>query len=86
MEGHHLRGFGDGSKKVQEAEVIETFPGAMAEADEALSANPAVVERMGRVFRLVDGFESPYGLAHRRPFGHDAREQHLDGGGYPGLV
>jgi O-acetyl-ADP-ribose deacetylase (regulator of RNase III) len=62
VEGHHLRGFGDGSKKVQEAEVIETFPGAMAEADEALSTNPAVVERMDRVFRLVDGFESPYGL------------------------
>ena len=62
VEGHHLRGFDDGSKKVQEAEVIETLPGAMAEADEALSANPAVVERMGRVFRLVDGFESPYGL------------------------
>ena len=62
VEGHHLRGFGDGSKRVQEAEVIETLPGAMADADEALSTNPAVVERMDRVFRLVDGFESPYGL------------------------
>jgi O-acetyl-ADP-ribose deacetylase (regulator of RNase III) len=62
VEGHHLRGFGDGSKKVQVAEIIETLPGAMAEADAALSLNPAVVERMDRVLRLVDGFESAYGL------------------------
>jgi AMP-binding enzyme len=62
VEGHHLRGFGDGSMKVQEAEVIEILPGAAAEADAALSRNPVVVERMDRVLRLVDGFESPYGL------------------------
>ena len=62
VEGHHLRGFGDGSVKVQEAEVIEILPGAMAEADAALNHNPEIVERMNRVLRLVDGFESPYGL------------------------
>ena len=62
VEGHYLRGFGDGSMKVQEAEIVETLPGAAAEADAALYGNPAVVERMDRVLRLVDGFESPYGL------------------------
>ena len=62
VEGRHLRGFGDGSMKVQEAEVIELLPGATAEVNAALNRNPAVVERMDRVLRLVDGFESPYGL------------------------
>jgi O-acetyl-ADP-ribose deacetylase (regulator of RNase III) len=62
MEGHHLRGFGDGSKRVREADPIEVLPGAAEEAAEALSDNDAVSDRIGRVLALAEGYSSPYGL------------------------
>ena len=62
VEGHYLSGFGDGSAKVHDAETIQVLPNAAVEADAILGVNPGVVERMDRVIRVVDGFESPYGL------------------------
>lgn len=62
LEGHHLRGFGDGSAPVQEAEPIEVLPGAAGEADAKLAGDSTIASRVGRVLELVDGFESPYGL------------------------
>ena len=62
VEGHYLRGYGDRSKSVREAEPIELLPGAAEEADAFLEAHPATRDRFVRVARLVEGFESPYGL------------------------
>lgn len=62
LEGHHLRGFGDGSKKVREAEPIEVLPGAAEEAAHALAENAEINERLGRVLSLAEGYESPYGM------------------------
>ena len=62
LEGHQLEGFGDGSKKVDEAEPITVLPGGAREASEALAANRQIAERIQRVLELVEGYESAYGL------------------------
>lgn len=60
MEGHFIRGLGDG---VGEAEV-EPVADALAEADEFLAegTHADLVRRVERVARLIDGFQSPYGM------------------------
>lgn len=60
MEGHFIRGLGDG---VVEAE-IEPVPEAMAEAETYVEAqgNEALAERVRRVGDLIEGFQSPYGM------------------------
>ena len=62
LEGHHLRGFGDGSNSVAHAEPIVVLPGAIEEATPVLAENPAITSRMNRVLELVEGYESPFGL------------------------
>ncbi len=60
MEGHFIRGLGDG---VVEAE-IEPIEDALAEADRfvAESGHAAMAQHVERVARLIDGFQSPYGM------------------------
>lgn len=60
MEGHFIRGLGDG---VVEAE-IEPVEDALAEADRfvAESGHAAMTQHVERVARLIDGFQSPYGM------------------------
>lgn len=61
MEGHYIRGVGDG---VVDAE-IEPMPNALAEADAFLSADndgPGLNSRVAKVEQLIDGFQSPYGM------------------------
>ena len=62
LEGHHLRGYGDGSNSIAHAEPIVVLPGAIEEATPVLAENPAVSSRMNRVLQLVEGYESPFGL------------------------
>jgi len=62
VENHYLRGFGDGSSKVWEADPIEVLPGAAQEAAKVLAEEPETELRMDRVLQLVSGFESAYGL------------------------
>ena len=56
MEGHFIRGLGDG---VGEAEIEP-----VAEADEFLAEgiHADLAQRVERVTRLIDGFQSPYGM------------------------
>lgn len=60
MEGHFIRGFGDG---VVEAE-IEPVPDAMADAETfiELHGHEGLAERVRRVGDLIEGFQSPYGM------------------------
>ena len=62
LEGHQLEGFGDGSKKVREAEPITVLPGGAREASAALAENDHINERIQRVLNLAEGYESAYGL------------------------
>lgn len=60
MEGHFIRGLGDG---VVDAE-IEPITEAMAEAEAFVEAHghEAMAERVRRVGDLIEGFQSPYGM------------------------
>ena len=62
LEGHHLRGYGDGSNPVAHAEPIVVLGGAADEASAVLAENPDISRRMDRVLELVEGYESPFGL------------------------
>ncbi len=60
MEGHFIRGLGDG---VVEAE-IEPTEDALAEAEAfiAQQTQSALAEQVARVGRLIEGYQSPYGM------------------------
>ncbi|HZT43802.1 MAG TPA: macro domain-containing protein [Chthonomonadaceae bacterium] len=58
MEGHFIRGYGDRSGKTS----VRLMPDAVAEARQFLYDYPQTEERLERVARLIEGFETPYGL------------------------
>ncbi len=60
LEGHFIRGLGDG---VVEAE-IEPMEDALREAEGFVRDHPelGIAERVERVARLIDGFQSSYGM------------------------
>jgi len=60
MEGHFIRGVGDG---VVDSE-IEPLLGALEEADAFVSQaeNEELLDRVRHVAELIDGFQSPYGM------------------------
>jgi O-acetyl-ADP-ribose deacetylase (regulator of RNase III) len=60
MEGHFIIGLGDGNVEPE----IEPVAEALAEAQDyiANSGDQALQERLARVQRLIDGFQSPYGM------------------------
>jgi O-acetyl-ADP-ribose deacetylase (regulator of RNase III) len=62
MEGHFIRGTGDGSAKALDSIPFELLPDAGPAADAVLSEQPETATRMDRVTRLIEGFESTYGL------------------------
>lgn len=59
IEGHFTRGYGDSQKPDVEIDLLE---GAMEEADGFLSDCPDSVQRLEQVSKLIDGFETPYGM------------------------
>jgi len=58
MEGHFVRGYGDRSRDVS----LELYPQAIREAEEFLEGKSGTLERLDRVSRLIEGYETPYGL------------------------
>lgn len=60
MEGHFIRGLGDG---VLEAE-IEPLEDALAEAEQFVtdSGHANLAQHVERVANLIEGFQSPYGM------------------------
>ncbi|WP_207782425.1 type II toxin-antitoxin system antitoxin DNA ADP-ribosyl glycohydrolase DarG [Phytoactinopolyspora limicola] len=62
IENHYLSGYGDGSKRVREAEPLVVLPAAEGPADTVLADHPETVQRIESVMQLVEGFESDYGL------------------------
>jgi O-acetyl-ADP-ribose deacetylase (regulator of RNase III) len=59
MEGHYTRGYGDSQKPDVE---IELYPQAVTEADQFLTGHEASQKRLDRVAKLIEGFETPYGM------------------------
>jgi len=60
IDGYFVSGYGVGGD--QPDKVIELVPGAIEDARRVLAERPKTRERFERVSRLVEGFESPYGL------------------------
>lgn len=58
LEGHFVRGYGDRSSRAE----IELLPGAADEARAFLAASPPQTDRLDRVARLIEGFDTPYGM------------------------
>jgi len=58
LEGHYIRGYGDRSRGAS----IRLLPEAAAEAEEFLQQHEETRQRLERVSRLIDGFETPYGV------------------------
>lgn len=60
IEGHFIAGYSDGGDAPDKP--LSLVPNAIEDARLFLAGHPATRERFERVARLVDGFESPYGL------------------------
>lgn len=60
LDGHYITGWGDGANKPRTPLTI--LPGAKNEAYRFLERNEPTKNRFKRVSRLIDGFETPYGM------------------------
>jgi O-acetyl-ADP-ribose deacetylase (regulator of RNase III) len=60
IEGYYLSGYGAGGDAPDKA--LELVPGAVTDARASLVAHPETRARFEKVARLVEGFESPFGL------------------------
>jgi len=60
IEGHFIVGYGDAGD--QPDKQLEVLPGVWEHADEIITNHPATQERFDRVARLIDGFETPFGM------------------------
>ena len=58
MEGHFIRGYGDRSRDAR----IYVLPGADLEADAFLADHSETADHIDKVGRLIEGFETPYGM------------------------
>ncbi|MCT7953032.1 Appr-1-p processing protein, partial [Ancylothrix sp. C2] len=61
LEGHYIRGYGDGSSKAQSAEIY-VLPEGRDAAQKCLATDIEAQERLQRVGDLIFGFETPYGI------------------------
>lgn len=59
LEGHYIRGCGDSQRPTAE---IELLPGAVEAAEAFLAHDSESRHRLARVTRLIEGFETPYGM------------------------
>lgn len=58
LDGHYLRGYGDRSQRAE----IHLLPDAIEQSRSFLAEIPDAEARLERVRRLIEGFESPYGM------------------------
>lgn len=60
IDGYYISGYGAGGDEPDK--VLELVPGAVDDARRTLAERPKTRQRFERVARLVEGFESPFGL------------------------
>lgn len=60
IESHFVVGFGDGKNKPETP--IAAKPEALEEAESFLKKHPQTLERFEKVTRLIEGFETPFGM------------------------
>lgn len=57
IDGHFIKGYGDGTNPI-----IYLFPGANEDAKRFLENNPRANQHLEKVRKLIEGFETPYGM------------------------
>ncbi|WP_306297034.1 DarT ssDNA thymidine ADP-ribosyltransferase family protein [Nostoc sp. C052] len=74
IEGHYIRGYGDGTSKAESAEIY-VLPDGREAAQAFLEIEQDAQKHLERVSNLIYGFETPYGmeLASNSPLGCDQR-------------
>ncbi len=60
IDGHLVSGYADGGDAP--GKPLALIPGALADAESCLKGSAETQERLNRVFQLVEGFESPFGM------------------------
>jgi len=60
MEGHYTSGIGDGNNSPETE--LKVLSGALDDATSFLAGRPETLARLDRVARLIEGFESPFGM------------------------
>lgn len=60
IDGHFITGYGDGKNKPNVP--INLLPDAAKEADEFIKFYPDTQSRFDKVVKLIEGFETPYGM------------------------
>jgi len=60
IEGHYTRGLADGKNRPETP--LEILPGALEAAESVVAQMPESLARFERVARLIDGFETPFGM------------------------
>lgn len=60
VEGHLISGYADGGDRPDKQ--LELVPGAIVDAERFLKGTPDTVAKLDRVGKLVEGFETPFGL------------------------
>ena len=58
IEGHFIRGYGDRSRDAS----VRVLSDAAVEAEAAVTPDPEASARLARLRKVIDGFESPYGM------------------------
>lgn len=61
IEGHYIRGYGDGTSKAESAEIY-VLPEGREAAQAFLNTQTEAQERLELVSNLIYGFETPYGM------------------------
>jgi O-acetyl-ADP-ribose deacetylase (regulator of RNase III) len=61
MEGHYIRGYGDGTTKAENAEIY-VLPEGRDTAQAFLENQPQAKQRLERVGNVIFGYETPYGM------------------------
>ncbi|MFK0572613.1 hypothetical protein [Endozoicomonas sp.] len=87
MAGHFISGLGDDENPERE---IELLPGAVDEAEAYIGNDPVALSRLEEVSRLMDGYETPYGMELLTSVHwinlHEGIVDSLDVGPHPELV
>ena len=60
IDGHFISGYGDGKNKPDVP--INLLPDAAKEAEQYIKSHPDTQRRFERVVKLIEGFETPYGM------------------------
>jgi len=60
IEGYYVSGYGEGGDEPGKS--LELVPGATSDAKAVIQSHPKMRARFERVAKLVEGFESPFGL------------------------